>query len=184
MQDLPPNFGLRRLRAALDKTPGRRVALDIGAHKGIWTNVLLQEFDKVYSFEPIEDNFKYLVEINPLSYNVAIGDHRGSCSFASGHNTGMYHIDKFVGTYTVNKLDDWHFEDVDFIKIDVEGYEQHVILGGLDTINRCKPAILLEDNGLTERYGVTSEELSKTLKDLGYKHEAAFQDDHLWLYSQ
>lgn len=184
MQDLPKNFGLKRLRGALEKIPGRRIAVDIGAHKGIWTKVLMEEFDQVYSFEPIEDNFKVLQEINPYSYRVALGDHNGSCSFKSGENTGQYHIDGLDGEYRITTLDEFHFDEVDFIKIDVEGYENHTIIGSIETIERCKPAILLEDNGLTIRYGVTSKELEDTMENLGYEKVASFQDDDLWLYSQ
>ena len=67
MKDLPKNFGLRRLRGALDVVDGRRTAIDIGAHKGIWTNVLMDEFESVHSFEPIKDNFDVLKKINPAS---------------------------------------------------------------------------------------------------------------------
>lgn len=44
----------------------------------------------------------------------------------------------------VKRLDDYQFERVDFIKIDVEGHEAATIKGGMGTIARCKPNILIE----------------------------------------
>src|SRR5205823_431391 len=44
----------------------------------------------------------------------------------------------------VKKLDDYRFDQVGFIKIDVEGHEQAVIEGAFETIARSKPVILVE----------------------------------------
>jgi hypothetical protein len=44
----------------------------------------------------------------------------------------------------VNTLDSYHFDDVDLIKIDVEGHELAVIEGAVDTILRCKPHLIIE----------------------------------------
>ena len=45
----------------------------------------------------------------------------------------------------VKKLDDYQFESVDFIKIDVEGYEMEVCLGGKDLITKCRPVVWFEN---------------------------------------
>lgn len=44
----------------------------------------------------------------------------------------------------VKTIDSYCFEDVGFIKIDVEGYEKFVLEGALDTIQRCRPTLQLE----------------------------------------
>tara|TARA_B100000900_G_scaffold391103_1_gene385391 strand:+ start:214 stop:603 length:390 start_codon:yes stop_codon:yes gene_type:complete len=46
----------------------------------------------------------------------------------------------------VRTLDSYKIRDVDFIKIDVEGYEPRVLQGGMETIERYSPAILCEIN--------------------------------------
>lgn len=159
------------------------MAIDIGAHKGIWTQAMMMSFDHVYSFEPIESNFDVLRQINPDSYQVALGDETMCCSFAPGpDNTGQYHIDSLEGAYFMRPLDHWHFSNVDFIKIDVEGYEHYVIEGAIETIGKSHPAILLEDNGLSERYAITSEDINKLMESLGYEKRFSFQQDHLWLH--
>jgi hypothetical protein len=38
------------------------------------------------------------------------------------------------------------FEDVDYIKIDVEGFEKKVLLGAARTIERWNPVIVVEQN--------------------------------------
>lgn len=49
-----------------------------------------------------------------------------------------------------------------FIKIDVEGFEQGVLQGGLETLRRCRPALLLERNQ-------GSASLDALLAPLGYQ---------------
>ena len=63
------------------------------------------------------------------------------------------------------------FEDVDYIKIDVEGHELKVLQGGVDTINRCKPIIVLEQESIVEIYGKGSryDAMNYLLDSLGYE---------------
>ena len=44
----------------------------------------------------------------------------------------------------LRQLDSYHFEDVKFIKIDVEGHEGSVIEGAAETIRSMKPSMLIE----------------------------------------
>ncbi|MDP7196601.1 MAG: FkbM family methyltransferase [SAR202 cluster bacterium] len=67
---------------------------------------------------------------------------------------------------SLKKLDDLNIkEKIDFIKIDVEGNEKYVILGGIETIKKNKPIIWVE----------TWEENSHLIVDLfkkiGYKFD-------------
>lgn len=41
-------------------------------------------------------------------------------------------------------LDSFQFADVDFIKVDCEGFEENVLVGACDTILRCHPTIIVE----------------------------------------
>ena len=180
MLELPKNFGLNRLRAALKQVKNRRTAIDIGAHKGIWTKKMMEEFDSVYSFEPVEDNFRVLKEINCNSFQVALGDNSDWSHLMWGDNTGMYHIADEGLPCIIKPLDTYKIPSVDFIKIDVEGYELHVLIGAQETINNYHPDILLEENGLTGRYGYSHDDLWEHMDKLGYKNTGRWQDDYLW----
>lgn len=45
---------------------------------------------------------------------------------------------------TMRTIDSYGFDDVDFIKIDVEGAELGVLRGAVETIKRCRPAVQME----------------------------------------
>ena len=49
--------------------------------------------------------------------------------------------EEVVQTKTIDSFD---FPKMDFIKIDVEGWEEQVILGGLETIKKYNPKIYIE----------------------------------------
>ena len=59
----------------------------------------------------------------------------------------------------------------DLIKIDVEGYQAKALLGGLGTIERNRPVIIIElhDPEKLQRFGTTNKKTVQPLFDLGYK---------------
>ena len=69
----------------------------------------------------------------------------------------------------LKKLDDYELTDVDFIKIDVEGYENQVVLGAKETLLRNKPIIIVEQKGFSDRFNETQFEAIDTLKSYGAK---------------
>jgi FkbM family methyltransferase len=48
----------------------------------------------------------------------------------------------------VRTLDSFAFRDVDFMKIDVEGHELELLKGAAETLDRCRPRILMEAKNL------------------------------------
>ena len=53
----------------------------------------------------------------------------------------------------MKKLDDFKFDKLDFIKVDVEGYESKVVIGAEKTLKQHKPTIIIEQKNHSERYG-------------------------------
>jgi hypothetical protein len=77
-------------------------------------------------------------------YRCALGDEVGEIPmFGGGHSErggGAPHV------VPVLELDMFEFENVDYIKIDVEGFERKVLRGAAKTIERYSPLIVLEQN--------------------------------------
>ena len=79
-------------------------------------------------------------------------------------------------------IDSLNLSGLDFMKIDVEGFEINVINGGLKTIEKFKPTITLEcwsnhNGGTSLEY---TEELFKPLIEMGYKVSQIHSSDYLF----
>lgn len=126
----------------------RRTAIDIGAHIGLWSKNLSKEFAKVHSFEPCHEFAELLsknaptVEIHPF----ALGASEGLIALnIEQDNTGATHILRGKeGSIPLKTLDSFDIHDVDFIKIDVEGYELEVLKGAKELLARESPVIIVE----------------------------------------
>ena len=154
------------------------VALDVGAHVGIWSTRLAQKFKRVIAFEPVPKHIecwkqnmsKFISEhsdwgnISTLE-TVALGHENGTAPMKVPNttNTGMaslvYEIfnqktgDRWVqpewDTFPeieveTRTLDSYEFDQVDFIKMDVEWFELRVLQGAENTIRKHKPIMYIE----------------------------------------
>ena len=151
LDDLPDNWQHRDIAAALGFVTRFRLAIDGGAHRGTVTAQLLRRFERVVAIEPGP-----LAERIPAQAEViraALGSAPGRCGLQDGtENSGQRHVvtGDAVDVITLDALG----LAPDFIKLDVEGCEYAALLGGEATIRAHRPVIMLEDNGLSERYGV------------------------------
>ena len=193
-------------RAILDKTPEgfeiphlqealrfcrdqRRVALDVGAHIGTWTVNLAKMFDLVVAFEPAYDTFNSLDRNtkglkNVIVRNIAIGAHPGWCQSVDDPtrlgNTGSRMVKAGGGQVRMRPLDHFEFTHVDFIKIDVEGYELEVLKGAVETIHANKPTILMECKEFNPpRNGGTALAVA-FLANLGYRSVGGLRNDRVF----
>lgn len=149
---------LDRICAALLTDPAG-VVLDVGANIGTTSAVFSQHVPsgQVYAFEPGPSVFSALkanVALNGLNnvspLNLAVAAKSGTVRFfedaAYGHITTdgrgcdvpAVSIDDFVMSRALKR--------VDFIKIDVEGFESGVLEGAAQTIERFAPIIHMEFN--------------------------------------
>ncbi len=147
-------------------------ALDIGVYRGVYSYKLSQNFKTVHSFEPnpllypyLEKNLKKVIN-NIILYNLALSDTNGvselklpirSKSIFKNNIEELFklgaatmHPENIMNNYKkvpiqMKRLDEIKINNnIGFIKIDVEGHEKNVIEGGLDTIKKNKPVLLVE----------------------------------------
>ena len=138
-------------------TTRRGVAVDVGAHCGLWAMQLEIAFDVVHAFEPIKEHIECL-EANTSRTTIhpfALGAKKGRIGMVpTDTNTGMAHVDESGADFEVLAFDDLGITGVDFVKLDCEGYELPALMGMSDTLDRDKPAVVVEQKpGHAQRYG-------------------------------
>lgn len=129
----------------------KRVALDIGANVGLWSRDLVKHFITVHAFEPVA-MFRECLARNVFAKNlevhsIALGDQEGTVNMIiTEGNTGHTHVDPTSkqGNTEIRRLDSLNLNNVDYIKIDCEGYEYRVLQGAEQTIRRCRPIVVIE----------------------------------------
>ena len=150
---------------------------------GIYSFYFHNMFENINAFEPLAEITKRLAALQSDSltiHNVAISNKKGKLEFYIPSINGelmpsLASLEKRdVGNeerieeriVDVDTVDNYGFDDVDLIKIDVEGHEQFVILGAIETIKRTRPILIVE---IEQRHINTDiNEVFQTILNLGY----------------
>lgn len=190
-------FHYDRLFTALSYCTGpRRRAIDVGAHVGTWAVELARTFTAVEAYEPTDDTYTCLVKntaawSNLRTHNIALGAEEG---WAVPHddparpgNTGSRYMTfssspppATSAACRVATLDSYGWQDVDFLKIDVEGAEHLVLTGAIETLKCTSPVVLLEvKKGFEKRYGVRLGKAVDMLAALGAREVARVGSDRI-----
>jgi FkbM family methyltransferase len=130
------------------------IVIDIGTSYGAYALTACAMGATVYAFEPEKTVYCDLVN------NININNWEQRC-FAS--NNGLWSSEKKVDMkgyaphwpqqtisedYSMKSLDqivkENNISKIDWIKIDVEGAEEHVVSGALETIKKFKPKMIIE----------------------------------------
>jgi FkbM family methyltransferase len=143
--------------------------LDIGANIGMTALALSRicPHGQIVAIEPVPRTFRYLRQNvsksgarNVQIFNCALGSSEGS-ALMQGHSSNFacsfvadnYKIpakDHFSQRVPVKRLDDMFpdlpLDRVDFMKVDVEGFELEVFAGARDILNTYRPVVFLEMN--------------------------------------
>lgn len=135
----------------------KRRFLDIGANVGIYSFHFKNIFNNIEAFEPLEEITYRLKAIQSESvkvHNIALSNKNGKLNFFIPYendkmNPALASLESRNGkcevrTVKVNTVDYYNFNDVDLIKIDVEGHEQFVIEGAHNVIKRNMPILIVE----------------------------------------
>lgn len=154
---------------------GRRVgAVDIGAHVGLWSYWMARDFEKVYAFEPkAEHGACWLLNVAQREgvtlYPVALGAGARRVGLRTdGASSGNTRVDLDGDDVEMRTLDSYAFTDIDFVKIDCEGYEYDVLIGARETLQRCRPVVVVEQKfGGGQRYGHGDQDAVALLVSMG-----------------
>jgi len=163
------------------------VVFDIGANIGYYTLIfakLVEPSGKVFSFEPEPTNYELLkknVKINGHTnvdfFNKAVSNlNQTTKLFLDKKNKGGHSLINAIEDRTSIEIEsiriDDHFKNkkIDFIKIDIEGFEFEAIKGMSELLKKLSTVkIMTEFNPyLLEKSEIQPEEYLKLLKNLGF----------------
>ena len=182
MRDGVLQYQLSKYYAALYFVKGRGVAVDVGAHIGQWSRNMAKDFGTVFAFEPVpqygECWRKNMEGIqNATLHPVALGDKAGIVSMRNG-TPGSFG-DTFVASkdeanaatdVQLRTLDSYNMSPIDFLKVDCEGFEKFVLIGGEHTIRRDRPTIIVEQKpGMAQKYSLGETDAVTLLESWGAK---------------
>lgn len=166
--------------------PGMKV-IDVGANIGFYSilfSKLVGEDGKVYAFEPDKENFCHLEKNCHSRRNItinkmAVSDKGGKIKLYISSELNVDHSTyddgegrKFIEIDAIS-LDDYIKKDekIDFIKIDIQGYDYYAVLGSQNLINRINKIVVLTEfwpYGLNKA-GVKPIQYLELLKNLNFK---------------
>jgi len=128
--------------------------LDIGAWVGTWTMKINPFCGRVVAFEPDPLHYECLVKNVPEdvdTHQLAIGNDTKMISLSEDNFTQAKRV-LGDGTIPMVTIDSLGLDDVDLIKIDVEGYEMEVLKGAEKTLNSVS-YLMIELNNNSKKYG-------------------------------
>lgn len=149
---------------ALFRCFAKGTVLDIGANIGCTALALSEMADRVHAFEPSPSTYAILrentaVAPNVIAHNYGLGLKAGNfeLTFQPNNRSGGFVSNQLTASkghtvekIIVKKLDKMirplQLSTVDFIKIDVEGFEGNVIKGAKKVLKKFKPVVALELN--------------------------------------
>ena len=174
--------------ASLQYVSTFRNAIDIGSNIGQWTRPLSKIFDKVICFEP-NPNFrecfnKNITESNVILHPYGLSSHehtaeQGKTDTHLNHTVGD--TEPRDGDIECRALDSFKFTEVDYVKIDVDGFEVPLLEGAKETLTINSPVINIEMK--QRKRPETVRKCRDILHSLGYKRHLRTKSDEVWLKS-
>jgi FkbM family methyltransferase len=185
-------YQLDKLRTAIRFVKNRGMAVDVGAHAGLWSMWLGHVFRKLISIEPVPSSFYTMIKnVEPLlaegtvheAHQYAVGPEKKLVWMrlldGDRNSTGSYFAvdEPRDGDIPVemHRLDDLiPYDPIDFLKIDVQGGEAGVVRGAEKLIKRTWPVICIE-----ARPYLAQEDAIELLGSWGYKIRQSLFGDYI-----
>jgi FkbM family methyltransferase len=177
------SYQKHKLDAAVQLCKSKGLAIDIGGHCGLWSKHLVNIFDDVVAFEPVSAHREcYVKNVKGDNYTlhpVALGKEEGSVQIHTTEGSSGDSWVKGSGDIPMKLLDSFNLTP-DFIKIDTEGFEYNILLGGEQTVRAHKPVIIVEqkpDKG--SNFGLKDTAAVELLKSWGYEVKSSISGDYI-----
>jgi len=150
-----------------------------GGNHGMYPRLLADKFNVVYTFEPDPWNYFALVnncqKDNIIKLQAALGEDNKMVSVRRSDmcNTGMHKVaDQEDSVIPMFILDSFQLKCLDFLWLDVEGYEDKVLKGAAKSIEQHHPVIFCEHG---------HKDIDKFLAQYGYENIGASEMDTIYI---
>ncbi len=164
---------------ALKYVKNWNTCIDVGSQFGFWTRPLLKKFKTVHCFEPNLLFRECFLKNIPLD-NVTLHPYGLSNSEHTAHQSKDGQVLSMKeGSVQCKTLDSFKFSNVDFIKIDVDGFEHQVLIGAKQTIKKFNPVINIEMKKM--KRSLTVFNCTNFLKKRGYRMAKRVKSDEVWV---
>lgn len=167
---------------ALNQVKNFRTAIDIGGNIGFWSRDFCDRFENVIIFEPDTSNIECLEanlsdKQNYVLHKVGLGSKEEVKTFykslttSGGHSffrDQVFEDQVEESQLQIKRLDDYEYKDVGLIKIDTQGSEYDILLGGQQTLldNDCVLNVEIEHKNELQRQA--GKKIIELLNTLGY----------------
>lgn len=173
------------------------VAVDGGAHKGKWAAALAERFTVVHAFESAADMAEILRRVTrpPVTVHEAalwresdrlqVIDRRPNKSrsrFVGKIGPSKYPVLNWVDAVALDSL---ALQTCGLIKLDLEGAEMPALIGATETLERCRPVVIVECWDLCYRngFGYQTDDPGKFLGKLGAREAFRLGGDRVYAWS-
>jgi FkbM family methyltransferase len=194
-----PGKYMRRARedapVAIESCREKRIAIQAGGHIGTWPVFLSTHFQTVFTFEPTPDNWLCLTQNvatfvqgpeRVFPFRAALSESGGPLEMhISGKSTGQHvatvsdHAWNVGGVPSI-RIDDLALPFCDAIFLDLEGFENFALRGARETIARCRPVLMVENNKRALRQGFKMNDVPELLRSWGYQLKASIHEDFVF----
>lgn len=188
LEDL--NFFLKRIK------PGNSY-MDVGANYGFFPLAIQNKLKGnvvIHCFEPTDNAFRVLTQNNYLNggswncHKLAVGEEQKWIEIENNLG-GFNHVSTQKSATTKpalcipldNYIEDNNISCIDFLKIDVEGFEWFVLQGAKRSFEKnIFKNILLENQGHQKRFGVEHESYAVFFEKFGYIKSEEIPGHECW----